>query len=75
MSKTAIAAALGISRQTLYDTLNEKQPVTVEMAVRFGKLFGNGAGFWINLQRIYDLALAERRVDVSGIPTLEAAAG
>ena len=64
MSKTAIAAALGISR-----------PVTAEMAVRFGKLFGNGAGFWINLQRIYDLALAERRVDVSGIPTLQAAAG
>ena len=75
MSKTAIAAALGVSRQTLYDILNEKQPVTAEMAVRFGKLFGNGAGFWINLQRIYDLALAERRVDVSGIPTLRAAAG
>ena len=74
MSKTAIAAALGISRQTLYDILNEKQPVTAEMAVRFGKLFGNGAGFWMNLQRIYDLALAERKVDVSGIPTLEAAA-
>ncbi len=75
MSKTAIAAALGISRQTLYDILNEKQPVTAEMAVRFGKLFGNGAGFWMNLQRIYDLALAERKVDISGIPTLEAAAG
>lgn len=72
ISKTAIAEALGISRQTLYDILNEKQPVTAEMAVRFGKLFGNGAGFWVNLQRIYDLALAEQAVDVSGIPTLEA---
>ena len=70
MSKTAVADALGISRQTLYDILNEKQPVTAEMAVRFGKLFGNGAGFWVNLQRIHDLALAERTVDVSGIPTL-----
>ena len=65
MSKTAVADALGISRQTLYDILNEKQPVTAEMAVRFGKLFGNGAGFWVNLQRIHDLALAERTVDVS----------
>ena len=74
MSKTAVADALGISRQTLYDILNEKQPVTAEMAVRFGKLFGNGAGFWVNLQRIHDLALAERTVDVSGIPTLEARA-
>ena len=71
VSKTAIAATLQISRQTLYGILNEKQPVTAEMAVRFGKLFGNGASFWINLQRGYDLAVAERIVDVSEIPTLE----
>ena len=71
MSKTAVADALKISRQTLYDILNEKQPVTAEMAVRFGKLFGNGPNFWINLQRAYDLAIAQRAVDVSGIPTLE----
>ena len=71
MSKTAVADALKISRQTLYDILNEKQPVTAEMAVRFGKLFGNGSNFWINLQRAYDLAIAQRSVDVSGIPTLE----
>ena len=75
MSKTAIAGALGISRQTLYDILNEKQPVTAEMAVRFGKLFGNGAGFWVNLQRAHDLAVAERTVDVFGIPTLQAPPG
>ncbi len=45
MTKTALAGALGISRQTLSDIVNEKQPVTAEMAVRFGKLFGNGAAF------------------------------
>ena len=71
MSKTAVSDALKISRQTLYGILNEKQPVTVEMAVCFGKLFGNGPNFWINLQRAYDLANAQRAVDVSGIPTLE----
>ena len=74
ISKTAVAEALGISRQTPYDILNEKQPVTAEMAVRFGELFGNGAGFWVSLQRSYDLAIAERAVDVSGIPTLAARA-
>ena len=31
MSKKAVAAALGVSRQTLYDILNEQQPVTAEM--------------------------------------------
>ena len=40
------------------------------MAVRFGKLFGNGSQFWINLQRKNDLARAERSVDISRIPTL-----
>ena len=75
MTKTAVAGALGVSRQTLYDIINEKQPVTAEMAVRFGKLFGNGAAFWLNLQRAHDLAIAVRTVDVSGIPTLETRAG
>ena len=74
VSKTKMAASLGISRQTLYDIVNERQPVTAEMAVRFGKLFGNGARFWINLQRTYDLEIAEQTVDVSRIPTLEAVA-
>ena len=75
VSKTALAAALGISRQTLHDVLKERQPVTAGMAVRFGKLFGNGARFWMNLQLNHDLAAAERKVDVSGIPTLVARAG
>ncbi len=73
LSKTAVADALGISRQTLYGILNEKQPVTAEMAVRFGKLFGNGSLFWVSLQRNHDLAAAERTVDVSKIQTVEAA--
>lgn len=40
--KVEIAGLLGISRQTLHDILMEKQPVTVNMAVRLGKLVGNG---------------------------------
>ena len=74
VSKTQLARSLGISRQTLYDILNERQPVTAEMAVRFGKLFGNGARFWVNMQRAFDLAIAEQNVNVSRIPTLTAAA-
>ena len=70
MNKTALATALGIPRQTLYGVLNERQPVTAEMAVRFG----NGARFWMNLQRNHDPAAAERKVDVSGIPTVAARA-
>lgn len=72
-SKTDIARLLGISRQTLHDILVEKQPVTVPMAIRLGKLIGNGPVFWLNLQRAYDLERAESEIDVSAIPTLSAA--
>ncbi|MGO4560971.1 HigA family addiction module antitoxin [Rhizobiales bacterium 3FA27D7] len=72
-SKTEIAKMLGISRQTLYDIIDEKQPVTVTMALRFGKLLGNSPFFWLNLQQAYDLERAEREVDVSAIPTLKVA--
>ena len=58
-SKTEIAKLLGVSRQTLYDILDEKQPVTPGMALRLGKLLGNGPDLWINLQRAYDLDVAK----------------
>jgi len=48
--------------------------VTAEMAVKIGKQCGNGPSLWINLQRSYDLWHAQRRVDVSKIPTLREAA-
>src|SRR5947209_5127605 len=72
--KSEIARLLGISRQALYDILNEKAPISAEMAVKVGKLCGNGPNLWINLQRTYDLWHAQRRVDVSKIPTLREAA-
>ena len=70
-SKAEIARLLGISRQTLYDIINEKQPVSPAIAMRLGKLFGDGAGIWIRMQGAYDTWKAERDVDVSGIVMLE----
>lgn len=75
MSKTEVAAALGIPFKTLHDILDERRPVTAEMALRLGKLLGNGAQLWTNLQRSHDLAVAERSVDLSAIPTLRARVG
>jgi antitoxin HigA-1 len=72
-SKAEIARLLGISRQTLYDILNCKQPVTPAVAVRLGKLFGDGPGIWVRMQAAHDTWHAERDVDVSNIPTIKAA--
>jgi addiction module HigA family antidote len=73
--KTEIASLLGVSRQTLYDVLSEKQPVTPNMALRLGKLCGNGPAVWLNMQTAYDLHEAEKRLGraLDRIPTLEEA--
>ncbi len=72
-SKTDIARLLGISRQLLHAILEEKKPISPEVAVRIGKLFGGGAGVWVRMQAAYDTWHAERSVDVSKIPTLDVA--
>lgn len=72
-SKAEISRLLGISRQHLHDILAERKPVSPEVAVRLGKLFGNGASIWIRMQGAYDEWQASRSVDVSEIPTLVAA--
>lgn len=73
--KTEIAKLLGVSRQTLYDILEERQPVTPMMALRLGKLCGNGPDLWLNLQKRYDLQRAELALgdEIKAIPTLEVA--
>jgi antitoxin HigA-1 len=62
LPKTEVARRLKISRQTLYDILDETQPVTPAMALRLGKFFGNGPDFWLNLQREYDLRTLEPKM-------------
>jgi antitoxin HigA-1 len=73
--KTQIAKLLGVSRQTLYDILDEKQPVTPIMALLLGKLCGNGPELWLNLQKRYDLQRVEQELGdkIMAIPTLEVA--
>ena len=73
--KIEIARLLGVSRQTLYEVLKEKQPVTPGMALRLGKRCGNGPDLWLNLQQRYDLHQAQRELGtrINSIPTLEVA--
>ncbi|MDQ2080217.1 HigA family addiction module antitoxin [Xanthobacteraceae bacterium Astr-EGSB] len=74
--KAEIARLLGISRQTLYDILSEKQAITPGIALRVGKLCGNGPDLWMNLQTNYDLQIAKRELadELEKIPTLTDAA-
>lgn len=74
-TKTEIADLLGISRQHLYDILGERKPVSPEVAVRLGKLFGDGPDAWIRMQAAHDTWHARRALakEIAKIPTLTTA--
>ena len=53
---TAAAAALGVTRTTLSELVNEKRGISPEMAVRLSKVFGGSAESWLTQQVQYELA-------------------
>ena len=40
------------------------------VAVRLGKLFGNGPDLWVRMQAAYDTWHAARNIDLDAIPTI-----
>jgi addiction module HigA family antidote len=49
------SAALGVTRTTLSELVNEKRGISAEMAVRLSKVFGGSAESWLVQQAHYDL--------------------
>ena len=60
LSVSEMARRLGVSRQQVHRVLACTHPITVEMALRIGRLVGNGPGIWLRLQQNYDLRRAQR---------------
>ena len=52
---TALSHHLGVKRAGLSELINERKPVTMEMAIRLGKAFNTGTRYWLALQLQYDL--------------------
>jgi len=53
---TAAAAALGVTRTTLSELVNEKRGISPEMAMRLSQVFGGNAESWLIQQALFDLA-------------------
>src|SRR5947207_15392143 len=60
---TNAAAALGVTRTTLSELVNEKRGISPEMAVRLSKVFGGSAESWLMQQAQYELAHRSHRTD------------
>ena len=61
LSTTSLAAALGVSRQTINEILRERRAITPAMALWLSRLFGKSPDFWLNAQHAWDLWDSEQR--------------
>jgi addiction module HigA family antidote len=73
LSPYRVAKACGVPRTRIERIAREELGVTADTALRLGKFFGTTAGFWINLQKRYDLEIAERAIakELEAIETFE----
>jgi len=60
MSQSAFAHAIGVSPMRISHVIKGSRPVMAELAMLFGKVFGQTPTYWMNLQTSYDLKTAEK---------------
>lgn len=59
LTQAAFATAIGVSPMRVSHVLKGTRPVTAELALRFGRAFGQSPQYWLNLQTAYDLKTTE----------------
>lgn len=69
-ARAQIARMAGVSPVWLHHVVSANMAVTPRLAVRLGKLFGQGTQYWLRLQADYDAWHIDREVDTSDVPRL-----
>ena len=77
MSAAELARQLKVPTNRITHILNGQRAITGDTALRLGHFFGTAAEFWLNLQKIYVLRVAEHEsgADIKGLPRLRDRAG
>ncbi len=73
MSAAELARQLKVPTNRLTEIINGERAVTGDTALRLGHFFGTSPEFWLNLQALYDLRLAEQKAGkaIKALPTLK----
>jgi len=73
MSAAALARQLKVPTNRITQILNGNRDITADTALRLAHFFGTTAEFWVNLQSIYDLRIAQRAYGktIQELPTLK----
>ena len=72
MSAAELARKLGVPTNRVTGILNGQRAITGDTALRLAHFFGTSGEFWLNLQSLYELRLAQRKIgkSIKGLPTL-----
>jgi addiction module HigA family antidote len=75
MSAAELGRQLGVPTNRVTAILHGRRSITGDTALRLGHFFGNSPQFWLNLQALFDLRTAERKVGgkINSLPTLSVA--
>ncbi|MBI4923715.1 MAG: HigA family addiction module antidote protein [Devosia nanyangense] len=60
LSAAALARQIDVPVNRITAILNGQRGVTADTALRLGHWFGTSAEFWLNLQKLYELRLAQQ---------------
>jgi len=73
MSAAELARKLGVPTNRVTQILNGTRSVTGDTALRLAHFFGTSPQFWLNLQNLYDLRLAQKKAgkSVKALPKLK----
>lgn len=73
MSAAELARQLKVPTNRITEILNGRRNITGDTALRLSHFFGTSAEFWMSLQNLYDIRLAERKAgkSIATLPTLQ----
>jgi antitoxin HigA-1 len=72
MSAAELARKLAVPTNRITGILNGRRSITGDTALRLAHFFGTSAEFWLNLQSLYELRIAEKKAGklIKALPKL-----
>jgi antitoxin HigA-1 len=73
MSAAELARKLEVPTNRITSILNGQRAITGDTALRLSHFFGTNPEFWLNLQSLYELRMAEKKAGkaINKLPTLK----
>jgi addiction module HigA family antidote len=73
MSASELSRQLRVPTNRVTQILNARRSITGDTALRLAHFFGTSAQFWLNLQSLYEIRLAQRKSGpaIKTLPTIK----